>query len=619
MNRIWAQLLCVISSIALTVAPLSAMTPQQRAKLNELSELVREAGKLYTADKMDEAAKLINNIQKELGRVLEDRNPALQRTAQPIYERIARAHALLELEGVELTALPSWDEMTGKGKDGNPGDKPVSFKDEVAPILISACGNCHVTGNRGQFSMSSFEALMKGPTAGKVIFPFAATGSRLIEVIESGDMPRGGGKVSAEQLMALKKWIDQGAKYDSPDPKARLIDIAKSAAIPSPAAPEKARKASGSETVSFAKDIAPILRENCIGCHIGAQQVRGGLRMDNFNQLLRGGDSGAIIEPPKDADSLLVKKLKGQSGDRMPAGGRPPLKDEQIEMIATWIRENATFDGSSPDTNINSVIATAWANAASHADLLKRRSERAMANWKRVLPNEEPSRATSDELYLLGNVPQFRLDEIRDELEKSIALVKKQFSAPSNKPLLRGGLAVYVLKNRYDYSEFGKMTEKRELPRQWLGHWHSDPLDVYCVLVGEKSSDAPLSSVALQTISAAYLASFPEVPAWFAEGVARNLVINNHRKDDQRVKIWQQSMAGAATRVPNAKALLQGELDEEAGGIVGMAITNSMMARNNRARFTKLLEKLKDGGTFTEAMTGTFGKPDDFVKAWVGK
>jgi transcriptional regulator GlxA family with amidase domain len=109
------------------------------------------------------------------------------------------------------------------------------------------------------------------------------------------------------------------------------------------------------------------------------------------------------------------------------------------------------------------------------------------------------------------------------------------------------------------------------------------------------------------------------VPAWFAEGVARNLVINNHRKDDQRVRAWQQSMNEAATRVPSAKALLQGELDEEAGGVVGMAIANSMMARTNRARFSTLLNKLKEGSTFTEAMTSTYGKPEDFVKAWIGK
>ena len=97
------------------------------------------------------------------------------------------------------------------------------------------------------------------------------------------------------------------------------------------------------------------------------------------------------------------------------------------------------------------------------------------------------------------------------------------------------------------------------------------------------------------------------------------MVINTHKKDDQRVKLWVQSMEQAAQRVPNANALLKGELDEEAGGVVGMAITNVMMARNNRARFNTLVTKLREGKGFTEAMTASFGKPDDYVKAWIGK
>ncbi len=619
MNRNWTVAIASLF-FALLVVPLLAMTPQQRAKLNELSEKTREAGKLYNGQKMVEAAKLINEIHKDLAKVLEDRSsPALQRTAEPIYQKLVRAHALLELEGVELDPLKSWDDLIGKGKDSKPGEKPVSFKDDVAPILVSNCGGCHVTGMRGRFSMSSYEVLMQGPRAGKVVFPGSSTGSRVIEVIEGGEMPPNGTKVSDAHLSTLKRWIDEGAKFDGPDPKVALGELTKATPAPDAAGPAKVVASSGKETVSFARDIAPILRDNCNGCHIGGQQASGGFRMDTFNQFLRGGDSGAVIVPPKDVDSLIIKKIKGLSGQRMPAGGRPPLSDEQIEKIATWIREKATFDGPRADANINTVINTAWANSAKHSELLERRGERAFEKWKRVLPNDEPSMAKSDELFVLGNVPQLRIDEIRDELEKAIAAVKKQFSAPANQPLVRGGIAVFVLKSRYDYSEFGKMTEKRELPRQWMGHWYADPLDVYCVLSGEKTTEAPMASVALQVITSAYIGSHAEVPAWFAEGVGRNMVINTHKKDDQRVKLWVQSMEQAAQRVPNANALLKGELDEEAGGVVGMAITNVMMARNNKARFNTLVTKLREGKGFTEAMTASFGKPDDFVKAWIGK
>lgn len=85
----------------------------------------------------------------------------------------------------------------------------MSFSKHVVPILIGKCGNCHVNNARGDFSMSNFAVLKKGPPGGTVIFPGDPIGSRLIEVIESGDMPRGGLKVSADELATLKKWITE--------------------------------------------------------------------------------------------------------------------------------------------------------------------------------------------------------------------------------------------------------------------------------------------------------------------------------------------------------------------------------------------------------------------------
>ena len=85
--------------------------------------------------------------------------------------------------------------------------------------------------------MATFNDLMKGPPEGTVIFPGSDTGSRLVEVIESGDMPRGGVKVSPAQLASLKKWISEGAKFDGPNPDAPLASYAKTSAPPAAPAP----------------------------------------------------------------------------------------------------------------------------------------------------------------------------------------------------------------------------------------------------------------------------------------------------------------------------------------------------------------------------------------------
>ena len=126
----------------------------------------------------------------------------------------------------------------------------------------------------------------------------------MIETIETGDMPRGGGKVTPQELQTLKAWIMAGAKFDGTDPESPIVAGATPATRPVNMNVE-IRRATGSETVSFAADVAPLLVENCNGCHIDAMQNRGGLRMDTFAQLMRGGDTGPIaIAGNSDRDRL---------------------------------------------------------------------------------------------------------------------------------------------------------------------------------------------------------------------------------------------------------------------------------------------------------------------------
>ena len=99
-----------------------------------------------------------------------------------------------------------------KARTGGP-----SFIADVAPVLIARCGNCHVRQERGGLSMTTFASLEKGAKSGPVIRPGASDASRIVEVIASGAMPRGGGRVSPEELLAIARWIDAGAASDGAD------------------------------------------------------------------------------------------------------------------------------------------------------------------------------------------------------------------------------------------------------------------------------------------------------------------------------------------------------------------------------------------------------------------
>lgn len=616
-------LCCAILAAGPLATVAAAITPEQRRLIRTLNEQTLEAGKQFAKGELDSAADKVAEVQKQLLDLLQVTDEDVFRESKTLHGRLQRAHELLLIEGIELDPLPQWKTLLEWRADrakrqAAMADQRVSFKTDVAPWLIDKCGSCHIDNNRGQFSMATFVALARGVGGATVIFPGDSRGSRIVEVIESGDMPRGGKKVDPEQLSSLKAWIDQGALFDGPATEARLDEYAATGDESGSGAPQLAL-ATGTETVSFSRDIAPILLKNCNGCHIDGQRASGGLRMDSFEQLLRGGDSGSMLAKTA-GDSLLVQKLTGQAGDRMPAGGRPPLNPEQVQLISTWINEGSKFDGSSSAMQLDRLVQVARAQAAEHDELFKQRQQRAIQRWERVLPNDAPERATGEQVFALGNIPPQRLAELPKRYDEALERVRRLLRVPEDSMLIRGGMVVYALGSRYDYSEFGRMTESRELPKDWLGHWSADAVDAYGVIaIEEADTETQSDAVALQVVTGAYLGGFSGVPVWFAEGVARNLVITTYRRGDPRVAVWQQNLPIALQKSQDAKTVLEGRLDEEAAGLVGMSITNFMMNRSNRRRFDQLLDDLRSGQSFDDALARSFGPAEQVLKAWIGK
>src|SRR5678815_5602019 len=85
--------------------------------------------------------------------------------------------------------------------------------------------------------------------------------------------------------------------------------------------------------VDYVREIKPLLAENCYKCH-GASQQKGGLRMDTAASAKKGGDAGALFQPGKAKESLLLKVISGKHADiaRMPYK-KPPLSEAQIALL----------------------------------------------------------------------------------------------------------------------------------------------------------------------------------------------------------------------------------------------------------------------------------------------
>ncbi len=92
---------------------------------------------------------------------------------------------------------------------------PVSFSNEVAPTLVEQCLACHNARTaKGRFNLETFQALMKGGESGAAVTPGDGEFSNLIQLVESGDMPKDGDPLPPERLALLRRWITEGARLD---------------------------------------------------------------------------------------------------------------------------------------------------------------------------------------------------------------------------------------------------------------------------------------------------------------------------------------------------------------------------------------------------------------------
>jgi uncharacterized membrane protein/mono/diheme cytochrome c family protein len=93
----------------------------------------------------------------------------------------------------------------------------------------------------------------------------------------------------------------------------------------------------------YAVHINPIFDSNCATCH-GAAKSNGGLRLDSFDLLMKGGKDGPVIIAGAPEKSLLLQRITLPSDHKqfMPAEGRPPLRPEEIALIKTWVLQGAS-------------------------------------------------------------------------------------------------------------------------------------------------------------------------------------------------------------------------------------------------------------------------------------
>lgn len=91
----------------------------------------------------------------------------------------------------------------------------------------------------------------------------------------------------------------------------------------------------------FVEQVKPLLERRCVSCH-GPEKVKGGLRLDSREAVLRGGDNGPALVPGRPGDSLLLQAVLHTRADlEMPP--KDKLSPGEVQVLERWIRAGAVW------------------------------------------------------------------------------------------------------------------------------------------------------------------------------------------------------------------------------------------------------------------------------------
>jgi hypothetical protein len=107
--------------------------------------------------------------------------------------------------------------------------------------------------------------------------------------------------------------------------------------VPQPAVSEE-------DAIFFERSVRPLLAAKCWECHSG-EAPEAGLRLDAWNTMVAGGDSGPAVVPGKPSESLLISAIHYELSPQMPPDGK--LRDQDIEILIEWINRGAPWPKSS--------------------------------------------------------------------------------------------------------------------------------------------------------------------------------------------------------------------------------------------------------------------------------
>ncbi len=116
-------------------------------------------------------------------------------------------------------------------------------------------------------------------------------------------------------------------------------------------------------SVSFTRDVLPLLRANCIACHREGE-TEGGLNLESLSNLRQGSDTGPVVISGNPDESLIWQRVNGLEESIMPPEDNTvaakQLNEQQLAILKSWIEHD---DGKKEEdaTEMSPLESQKWA------------------------------------------------------------------------------------------------------------------------------------------------------------------------------------------------------------------------------------------------------------------
>ncbi|RLS35551.1 MAG: hypothetical protein DWH81_13815 [Planctomycetota bacterium] len=598
--------------LVLACAGWAAITPTQKKQIVEVSKSLTALSSHLRKKEYTEADELLKTAETRIEEIAKEAGiETTDKAFQSIHKKISDYRKNL-------------DKAQGKAVGVREKNQGVSFTKQVAPLINDKCIGCHgPSAQSGGLRLDTFASWKKGSKTGPLLTPKSPQQSLILYRLAPDDvnfrMPKDDAGLTKEQISIIAKWVAEGAMFDGESEEKALASLRTKVEAEETDAKIKIVKAKGTEKVSFTRDIAPFMANLCLRCHSG-QEPRGGLSLETFYDMMRGGQSGIVVLPgePKEK-SRLFRLTGGLENPRMPNGDEIRLTRKNYDDLVTWFEEGCVFDGPDPKAPLRSFVksdaeqAKEMATKISPAEFNTLRKEKSLQQFSKALPQETATTLESDELLIIGNVPEPRLKQVEAWAKEHVAMLRKGFGGTAG-PIWKGRLAVFVMKDRFGYEEFSLTVNGRPTQERMQGHLVISPTleDAYIVLedVGDQVTPKTpgLRVNLIDQLTGAYLKrTGADLPNWMLRGTGLSMAL----KVAGRNPYLDAMRKEAATIVP-ALANPQDVFSDESYSpssvaSVGLTLVEYLVSNGGPARFGELIKSLESGTAMNDAINKCYG------------